>query len=216
MYTYNTPKRTERIAGVYMLKNLVTKKVYVGSSKHIYQRWQTHYRKLFNKNHQNSHLQNSWDKYGKGVFVFGILEITDDLINRENYYIELYDAIENGYNKGIAQQKPIFTPEAREKMSKAKRGRKLSEEHKRKLSEAGKGQKRPHSEATKNKIRNANSGKKRSSETKRKLSESAKKRVYSPEEKERLSKMFKGKKRSEETKQKIRESWAKRKAQKEE
>lgn len=54
--------------------------------------------------------------------------------------------------------------EARKKMSKAKKGKHLSEEHKRKLSEATKGEK------------NHNYGKQFSDETRKKMSESAKRR----------------------------------------
>ena len=91
------------------------------------------------------------------------------------------------HNKG-----KLLSEEQRRKISEAKKGKTLSEEHRRKLSEAKKGKKRmPFSEEHRRKISEAKKGKVRSEETKNKISKALKdkswklingKRVYFPKE----------------------------------
>ncbi len=84
--------------------------------------------------------------------------------------------------------------ETKIKISKKLKGRHLSEETKRKLSEARKGKKgRNHSEETKKKMSEAHKGKRLSEEHRRKLSEVGKKRNISNETREKMSKARKGK-----------------------
>ncbi len=89
-------------------------------------------------------------------------------------------------------------------------GRKLSTEHKRKLSESHKGHR--HSEETKRKISDSHKGKTLSDKTKRKMSESKKRKSRSEETKRKISFSNKGISRnkgrllSEETKKKISEN----------
>lgn len=107
------------------------------------------------------------------------------------------------------------SPETIEKIRAAHLGRKLSEETKRKLSEAVSGEKHPffgkhRSEETKRKMSEARKGEKNhmygkhlSDETKRKLSEANKGKRLSEEHREKLSISHKGKRLSEETKRKL-------------
>lgn len=84
------------------------------------------------------------------------------------------------------------------------KGKKRSEETKRKISEAKKG--RPRSEETKKKLSEANKGKKLSEEWKMKISEAGKGRPRSEETKKKISETLKGKHPSEETKKKMSEA----------
>ena len=109
--------------------------------------------------------------------------------------------------------------EARRKMSEAKKGKHLSEEHKKKISEAGKntykrGKKNPMlgkhlSDDVKNKISDKLKGRKLSEETKKKLGEAKKGNKYflgkkhSDEAKKKIGAAQKGKKLSEETLKKM-------------
>lgn len=65
------------------------------------QRWVAHEKALLKNNHHSIKLQEDFNLYG-GIeaFDFSILETcsTADLNNREKYYIEKYDSINNGYN----------------------------------------------------------------------------------------------------------------------
>jgi len=63
-----------KISGIYKIVNKVNGKYYIGSSKNIKRRWSGHKVKLNKNEHFNSHLQNSWNKYGKENFEFLIVE----------------------------------------------------------------------------------------------------------------------------------------------
>ena len=86
--------------GIYMIKNNINNKVYIGQSSDIKKRWKKHIEDLNNKNHHNYHLQSAWDKYGSSNFEFIILEICDksELDKKEEFYIEKYNSLKNGYN----------------------------------------------------------------------------------------------------------------------
>lgn len=121
--------------------------------------------------------------------------------------------------KGKPRTCPLLpvTDETRKKLSEAGRGRKLSEETKQKIAESKKG--KPRSEETREKLRKANLGKRYSDEVKKRVGESHKN--PSAETRKKLSEALKGNQRalglkhSEETKKKISEaskrSWEKRK-----
>jgi hypothetical protein len=96
------------------------------------------------------------------------------------------------------------TTETKQKMSEARKGKKLpklSEEHRRKISEAQKGRKL--SEATRKKISESEKGKKASEATRKKMSESRKGMKFSEEHKKKLSIERKKRITTEATKQKM-------------
>lgn len=78
--------------GIYQIKNKVNNKVYVGQSTDIRGRWEHHIRDLEVGRHQNHHLQNAWNKYGKDAFEFSIIEECsyEMLTEREQYWIDYY------------------------------------------------------------------------------------------------------------------------------
>lgn len=91
--------------GIYIIKNLINNKVYIGSSVNIEERW-SHHRSAFNPNYsyeRNKPLYLAFQKYGKDNFSFSILEEChiNELAEKEKYYIKLYDCcILDGENKG--------------------------------------------------------------------------------------------------------------------
>jgi len=88
--------------GIYKIENLSDNKIYIGSSVIINSRKYKHFWMLRKNIHDNNHLQNSYNKFGKKKFTFTILELCniEDLIMLENKYINTYktDNSEFGYN----------------------------------------------------------------------------------------------------------------------
>lgn len=72
-----------KISGIYKIYNKRSKLTYIGSSKEIEKRWGQHLSQLNNNKHHNSHLQNSWNKYGESSFEFSILEKVDKKLLRD-------------------------------------------------------------------------------------------------------------------------------------
>lgn len=96
--------------GIYKIKNLVTNKIYVGSSTNIKKRWRDHKWHLKEGIHHNSHLQSSYNKYGLNNFIFSI-EIecdVNELLNEEKKTVLKYKSNDRnfGYNKN--DPKTIF------------------------------------------------------------------------------------------------------------
>lgn len=92
-------------SGIYIIKNLVNNKVYVGSSINLESRKSKHFWMLRKNIHDNEYLQKSYNKYGENCFLFDVVELCDleDLIIKENYYIEKYESNElsKGYNLAL-------------------------------------------------------------------------------------------------------------------
>lgn len=62
--------------GVYVIRNRVNGKVYVGSSAtNIAARWNTHRHSLRNGTHHSRHLQRAWIRHGEESFSFSIIAI---------------------------------------------------------------------------------------------------------------------------------------------
>lgn len=110
---------------------------YIGSSNNILARLAQHRRHLEDGKHHSPFLQRAWSKYGASSFTFSSIEEgvpLEHLIQREQFWIDSY--IQEGrtlYNGTLVAGPPMvgwFTPEIRQKLSNAKKGRKLSPEQK--------------------------------------------------------------------------------------
>lgn len=79
-------------SGIYAITNIQTQKKYIGSSKNIEYRIYEHFSRLKNNSHRNSHLQNSYNKYGKKMFKWDILEecLPIELLNREKKWLNSF------------------------------------------------------------------------------------------------------------------------------
>lgn len=148
--------------GVYKISNIINNKVYIGQSVDIQRRFSEHIRMLDNKCHYNKHLQASYNKYGKDVFLYEVLCVCDatELDAIEVFFINYYNSMnsECGYNKesGGSINKSVST-ETREKQrinNSGSRnpfyGKKHTKEHIEKIRELSSLHR--HSEATKQKI----------------------------------------------------------------
>ena len=57
--------------GVYIIFSIAKPhKFYVGSSVNVFRRWKIHLKKLSSGTHENTHLQNHFNKYGKSDLYF--------------------------------------------------------------------------------------------------------------------------------------------------
>ena len=65
------------MCGVYMIRNTINDKLYIGKSVNVKKRFQEHRHELRLGRHHNVYLQNAWDKYGEGAFEFLLLEECD-------------------------------------------------------------------------------------------------------------------------------------------
>jgi len=88
-------------SGIYIIRNSVNKKVYIGQSVDMVSRFTNHLYYLRENRHGNPGLQRLYNKYGESVFNFSILEECDKskLDEKEIWYIKYYNSYKNGYNR---------------------------------------------------------------------------------------------------------------------
>lgn len=88
------------MCGIYIIRNTVTDKLYIGKSVDIKKRFNTHKHNLRNGRHCNKYLQRAWDKYGESAFEFCVLEECErDKLNAlEIATIEKYANTHDLYN----------------------------------------------------------------------------------------------------------------------
>jgi group I intron endonuclease len=118
-------------SGIYLIKNLINNKLYIGKACYLRQRLNNHKYLLRHNKHVNNYLQNAWNKYGEQNFEFSIIEYCDTtcLAQRECYWVDFYKANDSefGYNLMIVGRKNYrHSEETKEKMKKAHTGRKMS------------------------------------------------------------------------------------------
>lgn len=121
-----------RITGIYKITS-PSKRVYIGQSKNISERWKS-YKYLLNKPYISQRkLANSFKKYGIGSHLFEVLEecTLEQLNEKELYWQNHYDTINKGLNSltvkdgGIPQKMSKDTIE-RMRISANKEDRKLN------------------------------------------------------------------------------------------
>lgn len=124
-------------SGIYSIVNILNNHRYIGSSKNIRARLYQHYNKLNKNKHHSIHLQNAFNKYGQDKFIIQILEqcepIRDTLIFIEQKYLDLNPE----YNIAKLASCPAQlnqSYETRYKRALKLRGKKRTEEFKKRLS----------------------------------------------------------------------------------
>lgn len=134
------------MTGIYRITNTADGKIYIGQSINISHRWSCHEYDLKNNRHKNSHLQRAYNK-NPNAFVFDVICCCEEecLNELEKFYINKYKSNDPscGYNfESGGNSKGKASDETRKKLSLAKignqamKGKKLSEEWKKHLSEA--------------------------------------------------------------------------------
>lgn len=87
----------EKISGVYKITNNITGDCYIGSSCNIRKRWRSHRSPAAWANLPNSKLYQDMAQYGLNNFTFEIIEITDNRVEREQYWISQLSPKYNSY-----------------------------------------------------------------------------------------------------------------------
>lgn len=84
---------------IYKITNDINDKVYVGKSEYsIQKRWKEHLKDSKKRKNEKRPLYNAMNKYGPEHFFIELVEETDNLSEREQFWIDYYDAYYNGYN----------------------------------------------------------------------------------------------------------------------
>lgn len=137
----NIPLDNSKDSGIYIIKNTINNKTYIGSTTHFRLRYNKHYFELSSGKHPSKHLLASYQKNGKNTFTFDILEIINQesfrtkelfekhIIARENYFINKYKSNNNsfGYNLRIAAETNRGIKHSEDALTRLK-GKKLSKE----------------------------------------------------------------------------------------
>jgi group I intron endonuclease len=111
-------------SGIYKITNTINNKVYIGSSVNISNREYKHFWMLNKGIHDNEYLQKSYNKYGKDVFIFEIVEYCESnkLIEKENIFITLHESnnLNKGYNLALVNdfRRNTYNDEVKVKLSK--------------------------------------------------------------------------------------------------
>lgn len=141
------------LSGIYTITNIENNKLYIGKTKNFYTRWSSHISNLRKNKHTSRHLQKAWNKYGENSFIFEILEECEEefLYSLEHYWCNLLNVHDEKYGYNIERTHPYkksygpmlgrnFTDEHKAKIGNANRGKKASEETRKKqsLSKLGK------------------------------------------------------------------------------
>lgn len=155
---------SRHVGGIYAIVNVNSDNIaYIGSTSRFFrQRWNEHRRGLRLGKHPNAHLQSAWDKHGEDSFAFIVLEITADLLSREQALLDCWKETNAVYNMGDDVGRPRVregwhhTEASKRRMSIAHTGKVLSKQHRRALglSRLGHGT----SDETRRKIGSANKG----------------------------------------------------------
>ena len=120
-----TTKTVKQTSCIYGILNLVTDRIYIGQTKNLYKRWIGHRTALQRGEHDNKYLQNSWNKHGEDVFDFLIIEVCENLTEREKYHIEKFSLVYNmrdaaDHSNGMKGKK--HSDSSKKKMSDARKG----------------------------------------------------------------------------------------------
>ena len=178
---------------IYKVTNSINGKVYIGQTTVGFDE---RYHGGIKATH-NSHLKRAIEKYGVDSFniekEYDVAYSKEELDNLERYYIEKFKSNtgEFGYNKTSGGESYVMSQDVKDRISKAKRGQKLSMETRAKLSEIRSGEGNPMY------------GKQWSDEDKQRISKSVSKAITGEG-----NPMY-GKQHTEETKNKISEKHSK-------
>ena len=129
--------------GVYIIRNTINERLYIGSTIDFNKRRYNHWRLLKADGHGNAFLQADWNKHRPQDFEFQILKkVSSNRILYEEQLLldEFFDNQKQCYNicsvagNTLGIKKGPMSPEQKKKISQALKGRPKSQQFKEKLS----------------------------------------------------------------------------------
>lgn len=148
-FIFNIPDEHKKSSGIYKISQNIDNRIYVGSAVKLWTRFLKHIEKLKKDEHGNKYLQNFFNKNKNAIYSFNLIELADldRLIEREQLWLDQTKCYEHdiGFNICPKADSPIGIKrdeDFRRKISGKNNynwGKKLSEDRKRIISEANKG-----------------------------------------------------------------------------
>lgn len=133
VFDFPEPKKS----GIYVIQNVKTHDMYVGSAVNLKQRWSRHKWALNAKRHHNQRLQRAWNKYGAEYFKFSPVAYceVDALIKVEDQYIQLFNSTYNISTNASSRKGAVNSPEHNLAISEKAKVRWADEEFKKSVSQ---------------------------------------------------------------------------------
>jgi group I intron endonuclease len=127
------------VSGIYLIRNTINGKFYIGSSQHVCYRWRKHKETLIKNNHQNIHLQRAWNNYDGQNFIFELLCTCElkHLHVLEQHLLDRFFGTDQCYNLSDCATHPRgykHTDAAKKKIGDSWRGKKHTLETKQLIS----------------------------------------------------------------------------------
>lgn len=158
---YNVRIDDEKNYGIYMIRNKINGKRYIGQTRSSFRnRYIKHMSGFKNGRGHTKKFFDDYEKYGSDSFEFSVLQIENDVAKLnllEKKYIALYDSVNNGYNtqdggnavyndkevKDVFKSKWIVTDEFRKQRREYMKNRVVADETKERIRFANLGSKSP-------------------------------------------------------------------------
>lgn len=102
-------------SGIYQIRNIINKEIYIGSSINLEKRKSVHFSLLRSGKHHSIKLQRAFNKYGKENFKFEILELIERLVEERDLDFEkrLCKEYEQSYLDKYGAQEFIYKQDYR-------------------------------------------------------------------------------------------------------
>lgn len=88
---FDIPYKLKNLGGVYVIRNTIDDRIYIGSTINFKVRFNNHRNCLRCEKHKSLKLQRFVNKYGLNTLVFSLIESVEDnteLLQREQFYLD--------------------------------------------------------------------------------------------------------------------------------
>lgn len=109
---FNIPDEYKTSSGIYMITNNKTDKIYIGQTKNFFNRYKEYVNNI-TYGYCNFKFKTLMLLYSDIEFTMELVEITQDLINREEFYIQKYNCVNSGLNI-IAKDSEFYSKDSKQ------------------------------------------------------------------------------------------------------